>query len=259
MSAVVIFLIIIILIGAAIGGLYFLGMPPFNKTKRAITRKIKDEDVDEDILREVVLDKILDLEELGETITTEQAMEIQEYFDLDDTHMPYVYETLGVTVDGAVAGDEDGDGTSNGGGAGAVAGDEDGDGTSNGGGDGDGTSNGGGADDVAGDEDGTSNGGGAGDVTGTGSEVVGYEHIERRWVRNAAPVSGDITEINNASVQECKGLCDSMTDCAQFNFESSESAGNSYDSGTCEFRQSGGELSEEHSNPWIIDLYKKLM
>ena len=99
MSAAVIFLIIIILIGAAIGGLYFLGLPPFNKTKRAIGQKVKDEDVDEDILREVVLDKILDLEELGETITTEQATEIQDYFDLDDIDMPYVYETLGVTVE----------------------------------------------------------------------------------------------------------------------------------------------------------------
>ena len=99
MSAAFIFLIIIILVGAAIGGLYFLGLPPFNKTKRAIGQKVKDEDVDEDILREVVLDKILDLEELGETITTEQATKIQEYFDLDDTHMPYVYETLGVTVE----------------------------------------------------------------------------------------------------------------------------------------------------------------
>ena len=34
MSATFIFLIIIILVGAAIGGLYFLGLPPFNKTKR---------------------------------------------------------------------------------------------------------------------------------------------------------------------------------------------------------------------------------
>jgi len=219
MSAAFIFLVIIILVGAAVGGLYFLGLPPFNKTKRAIARKIKDEDVDEDILREVVLDKILDLEELGETITTEQAAEIQDYFDLDDTHMPYVYETLGVTVEE--------NGTSNGGGAG----------------DGDGTSNGGGA----GDEDGTP-------VTDGGSEVIEYEHLERHGIRNSAPVSGDITEINNASVKECKDLCDSMTDCAQFKFES---AGNSYNSGTCQFRQSGGNPWGPHDHPWILDLYIK--
>jgi len=98
MSAAVIFLILICVV-VVVGGLYFLGLPPFNKTERTIAQKIKDGDVDEDILREVVLDKVLNLEELGETITTDQATEIQDYFDLDDTHMPYVYETLGVTVE----------------------------------------------------------------------------------------------------------------------------------------------------------------
>ena len=189
MSAAFIFLIIIILVGAAIGGLYFLGLPPFNKTKRAIARKIKDEDVDEDILREVVLDKILDLEELGETITTEQATEIQDYFDLDDIDMPYVYETLGVTVDGAVAGD--GDGTSNGGGAGDVAGD------------GDGTSNGGGAGDVAGDEDEV--------VTGIDTDQQ-YTEVNDKYLDGTEVAERSL----NVNLDACKAICTGNPSCAQF-------------------------------------------
>jgi len=197
MSAAVIFLVIIILIGAAIGGLYFLGLPPFNKTKRAIGQKVKDEDVDEDILREVVLDKILDLEELGETITTEQATEIQDYFDLDDIDMPYVYETLGVTVEDTSASEN---GTPvTGGPVTDTSASENGTPVT-----------GGPVTDTSASENGTP-------VTGGGSEVVGYDRTDGVFisVSGGNPIAGeglyrgDYTQDHT----QCTDICDDIPEC----------------------------------------------
>ena len=177
MSAAVIFLILICVV-VVVGGLYFLGLPPFNKTERTIAQKIKDGDVDEDILREVVLDKILDLEELGETITTEQATEIQDYFDLDDIDMPYVYETLGVTV-------EDTSGSEN---SASASGSENSASTF-------------GSETVTG-----------GPVTG---ELEGYDLYSDHILENGTAL-GDIKE--GATLTYCRDACTSDDDCKQFIF-----------------------------------------
>jgi len=95
MSAAVVILLIIIIVPVVLGGLYFMGLPPFDKTERALRLKIEDRDVDKKTLRKYIEKEIID-GDLGDTITLEQAKRLESKLDLSVSDVLYVFKVLNI-------------------------------------------------------------------------------------------------------------------------------------------------------------------
>jgi len=95
MSAAVVILLIIIIVPVVLGGLYFMGLPPFDKTERALRLKIEDRDVDKKTLRKYIEKEIID-GDLGDTITLEEAESLKSKLDLSVSDVLYVFKVLDI-------------------------------------------------------------------------------------------------------------------------------------------------------------------
>jgi len=83
MSVGVVILLIIIIVPLVLGGLYFMGLPPFDTTERAIRLQIENRDLDINLLRKYIERDIVG-GELGDTITVKQAKRLKSGLDLSD-------------------------------------------------------------------------------------------------------------------------------------------------------------------------------
>ena len=95
MSVAVVILLIIIIVPMVLGGLYFGGLPPFDKTERALRLRIEDRDVDRKTLRKYIEKEIID-GDLGDTITLEQAKRLESKLDLSVSDVLYVFKVLNI-------------------------------------------------------------------------------------------------------------------------------------------------------------------
>ena len=95
MSVAVVILLIIIIVPLVLGGLYFMGLPPFDKTERALRLQIENRDVDKKTLIKYIEREIVD-GDLGDTITLEQAKRLKRNLDLSDKDLLGILRELRV-------------------------------------------------------------------------------------------------------------------------------------------------------------------